>query len=121
MGKRRPIIIRDERRRHTVSTYPPQQQGSESVAPQQAAEERGDSRENVPPTTVKVPPGPQGPQPPPRPRKTYRRRRECRDRWKLGVEIFTAVVVLAYTTVAALQRLQMRWSLEQAERAWMVF
>lgn len=121
MGKRRSIVICDERGRHPALTNPPQQQESESIAPQQCTDEGGNPRENIPPVAVEVPPRPEGPQPPRRSHKSRRQGQECRDRWKLGVEIFTAVIILAYTTVAALQWLQMRWSLEQAERAWMVF
>lgn len=92
-----------------------------AVTPQQDTEKDSDSRENVSAAAVAIPPGFQGPQPPHHPHKSRRHRQECRERWKLRIEFATLVILFAYTTVTFLQWLQMRWSLEQSNRAWMVY
>lgn len=74
------------------STEPPGQQGEASKAPQQQAQGGGDRSKDVPPETVTVPPSTEGPQPPAPKKKTGRQGTECRDRWRLGVEILALLV-----------------------------
>jgi hypothetical protein len=60
----------------------------------------GDSSKDILPSSSDNPPTPQNPQPQKGKKRTYRSRQECRDRWKLGVEIVTFLVVAIYTVVA---------------------
>jgi hypothetical protein len=78
----------------------PKKDDVQAINPQDRPDASSEASENVLLHTAQGPPTPQNPQPPNNKQRAYRGRAECRDRWKLGVEILTFVVVLAYTVVA---------------------
>jgi hypothetical protein len=141
MGKRIPVIVNGQRQvlwNETKEIENPviiwrrmmeserQQDEPCPVREQQEPQGGRDSGQDVPPPGVDVPIRPQGPHPPNHNNKTGRRGTECRDRWRLGVEIVAVVigVVGLYALIQTLSETRnqvniAQRSLEVSTRAWM--
>jgi hypothetical protein len=81
-----------------------QQDEPTPIRPQQESQGSSNPSQDVPPSTIVIPISPQSPQPPYRKKKTGHKGAECRDRWRLGVEI-VALFVGAIGLYALIQTL----------------
>lgn len=111
---------------------PPPQQEDGTVYQQQSPQRGSNSGQDISAATIGIPIRPQGPQPPRHKKKTRDKGRDCRDRWRLGAEIATAIIgviglgALIVTldqsrraTEAALQSVAIaRKQMELSERPW---
>jgi hypothetical protein len=93
----------------------PNQYPVDSVHPQQHSRASGNAGDYEP-SDLQIVSSSASPQADEADNQTYRRRQEHRDRWKLGVEILTFLVVLAYTIVACNQWQQMIVSNKQTRQ-----
>jgi hypothetical protein len=78
----------------------PKKNDVQTIDSQSRADTNGESGKDILRNIPHDPKTPQNPQAPRGKKRTYRSREECRDRWKLGIEIATFLVVLGYTIVA---------------------